>query len=109
MASTTAATQNNVPCARKCDMAVFFARMDVVVRWQGGGCGDNGSDNDGIDVILLAATAGVGRLDESGQGGRGGRGDKSNINVVLQRVGGGRHAKRGEADDAMHDCLYRGE
>ena len=40
--------------------------VDVVMR-RGGGCGDNGGDDAGKDVLVLAATrSGVGQLDEIG-------------------------------------------
>jgi hypothetical protein len=60
MASIIAAIGNNVPCTSRSAVAGFFARMKVVVRWQGGGCNDEGNSNDGGDVVKLAATrAGV--------------------------------------------------
>ncbi len=43
------------------------ATVDIVVWRQGGGCGNDGGDNGGEDVLALAATrSGVGLLDEIG-------------------------------------------
>jgi hypothetical protein len=44
---------------------LFFTRIGAFIRWQGGGCGNNG----GSDVLALAAArAGSGRIKESGRG-----------------------------------------
>ncbi len=60
---------NDIPCASRSAAVVFFARMEVVMRWQGGGCVDEGNDNGGGDVVKLAVTrAGFGRRDENGRG-----------------------------------------
>ncbi len=65
MASATAAVGNDVPHASRSAAAAFFAWMDVVVQWQGGGCrGDSGDDGSG-NVIVLAAIAGIGWHNES--------------------------------------------
>ena len=60
---------DNIPCARRGAMAVlwqtpfFLARMDTIVCWQGGGCGNNGGSN---VLVLTVAIAGSGQLKESG-------------------------------------------
>ncbi len=60
---------NNIPCTSRSATAAFFARMEVVMRWQGGGCGNKGNENGGGDVVELAfMRAGVGRRNESRQG-----------------------------------------
>jgi hypothetical protein len=64
-ASATATIGNNIPCARRSAAVAFFTRMDVVVRWQRGGCGDNGSGN---VLVLAVRRAGVGQRNESRRG-----------------------------------------
>jgi hypothetical protein len=65
-----AAIGNDIPCTSRSTAAVFFAKMEVVMQWQGGGCGAEGNDNGGGDGVELAVMrAGVGRRNESGQGG----------------------------------------
>ncbi len=43
----------------------FFARMGAFVCWQGGGYGNNGGGN---VLVLAAARAGIGRLEECVRG-----------------------------------------
>ncbi len=64
-----AAIGNYIPCASRSTAAVFFARMEVVMRRQGRGCIDEGNNDGGGDVVKLAVTrAGFGWHDESGRG-----------------------------------------
>ncbi len=68
-AFVTAALQNSVPCASRSAAVAFFAQMDIVVQWQGGGCGYDGSIDGGGNVVMLTENAGFGWHNESGQGG----------------------------------------
>jgi hypothetical protein len=40
-------------------VTVVFFKMDVVVRQQGGVCGDNGGNDGGGNIVMLAAIAGI--------------------------------------------------
>ena len=62
----TATIRNNIPCTSRSVAVAFFARMEAVMRQQGGGCVNEGNNNGGRDVIKLAVTrAGIGWRDES--------------------------------------------
>ena len=52
--------RNNVPRTSRRAAAAFFARMDIVMRWRGGGCGNDGGGN----VMALAATRARGQGEE---------------------------------------------
>jgi hypothetical protein len=64
MASAKTSIGNNIPYARKSAAVVFFAWMDIVMRWQGGGCSTDGGNNGSGNVVALAAMADVGQYDE---------------------------------------------
>jgi hypothetical protein len=88
------AVRNNVPCTSRRTMSVFFARMEVVLWQQGGGCSNEGTKDGGATIAVEMLSSW--RLQDQALGGAmraggGGHGcsDNGSGNVVVWGVGGG--------------------